>query len=80
MFFRVVSISTVFVNKTLLSNINLNAPMFIAFSQTVITALVCYIKKKLSESFPNHFSFPDINVFSKSTIYAVSIYVSYDYQ
>lgn len=71
-FYRVVSISTVFVNKTLLSNINLEAPMFIALSQTVITAFVCCIKKKLSEVFPKQFSFPDIDVWSKNTFYAVS--------
>lgn len=60
-------------NKTLLSNINLDAPMFIALSQTVITAFVCFVKKKLSDYFPNRFSFPDIDVFSKGTIFAVSI-------
>lgn len=47
--------------------------MFIALSQTAITALVCYIKKKLSETFPKTFSFPDINVWSRSTIHTVGI-------
>lgn len=51
--------------------------MFIAFSQTVITALVCYVKKKLSNYFPNKFSFPDIDVCSKGTIIAVSAYLNY---
>lgn len=46
--------------------------MFINLSQTVITALICYIKKKLSQAFPKRFDFPDIEVWSKSTIYAVS--------
>ncbi|XP_017771841.1 PREDICTED: GDP-fucose transporter 1 [Nicrophorus vespilloides] len=37
----VISILTVFVNKTLLSDLNLEAPFFIAFYQTVVTALIC---------------------------------------
>lgn len=47
--------------------------MFIAFTQTLITALICYIRKKLSELFPNKFSFPHVEVWSKSTISTVSI-------
>lgn len=47
--------------------------MFIAFTQTVITALICFVRKKLSEYFPKKFSFPDVDVCSKSTIAAVSI-------
>nr|XP_023011487.1 GDP-fucose transporter 1 [Leptinotarsa decemlineata] len=64
----VVSISTVFVNKTLLSNINLDAPMFIALSQTLITALICVLKKKLSRKYPGKFRFPDVDVWDWYTI------------
>lgn len=46
--------------------------MFIALSQTILTALICYVKKKLSQAFPKHFDFPDIDVWSKSTLSAVS--------
>nr|AEE62032.1 unknown [Dendroctonus ponderosae] len=58
----IVSISTVFMNKTLLSHIELDAPMFINFSQTVVTALICYGKKVLSILYPNRFSFPEANI------------------
>ncbi|CAG9822164.1 unnamed protein product, partial [Phaedon cochleariae] len=70
-FFRVVSISTVFVNKTLLSDIDLDAPMFIALSQTLITALICYMKKSLSKLFPNKFRFPDVDIWDWYTVKAI---------
>ncbi|XP_018578434.1 GDP-fucose transporter 1 [Anoplophora glabripennis] len=67
----IVSISTVFVNKTLLSDINLDAPMFIALSQTLITALICYLKKMLSVLYPNKFKFPDIDIWDGHTMKSV---------
>ncbi|KAJ8946917.1 hypothetical protein NQ314_008716 [Rhamnusium bicolor] len=67
----IVSISTVFVNKTLLSHINLEAPMFIALSQTLITAFICYIKKNLSKMFPSKFRFPDIDIWDSYTVKAI---------
>lgn len=70
---RIVSISTVFVNKTLLSDINLDAPMFIALSQTLITAFICYLKKILSILYPNKFKFPDIDVWDGQTLKSVNI-------
>lgn len=70
--FRFVSICTVFVNKTLLSNINLDAPMFIAFTQTLITVFICLFKKQLSKMFPDKFHFPDTDVWDWYTIKAVS--------
>ncbi|KAJ8920269.1 hypothetical protein NQ315_011930 [Exocentrus adspersus] len=67
----IVSISTVFVNKTLLSNINLEAPMFIALSQTLITALICYLKKVLSATYPSTIKFPEIDVWDRYTMKTV---------
>lgn len=67
----IVSITTVFVNKTLLSNINLDAPMFINFTQTLITAVICYFKKSLSDVYPNKFKFPDVDVWDKHTVKTV---------
>ncbi|XP_060534743.1 GDP-fucose transporter 1 [Cylas formicarius] len=67
----VVSISTVFVNKALLSHIDLEAPLFIAFSQTVITALICYGKKLASRSCPDRVSFPDIDVTDPCTVRSI---------
>lgn len=62
------SILTVFINKKLLSGINLDAPMFIALYQTFITSLICFIKLTLSKTFPGRFSFPETNVFGTQTI------------
>ncbi|RZC32929.1 TBC1 domain family member 7, partial [Asbolus verrucosus] len=64
----IVSILTVFINKTLLSDIELNAPMFIALYQTFITAVICFIKKSLALMFPHHVSFPETNVWDLNTI------------
>ncbi|KAF5306139.1 hypothetical protein FQR65_LT07415 [Abscondita terminalis] len=64
----IVSILTVFVNKTLLSGTNLDAPMFIAFFQTVFSALVCFILMKLSIIFPNQFGFATGTPFKLQTI------------
>ncbi|CAG9862653.1 unnamed protein product [Phyllotreta striolata] len=67
----IVSITTVFVNKTLLSHIDLDAPMFINFTQTLITVLICYGKKRLSNVYPNRFKFPDVDVWDTYTLRAV---------
>lgn len=67
-FSRIVSISTVFVNKTLLSDLNLNAPMFIAFYQTVMSALICHIMKILSKLYPSKVRFPESKPFDLETI------------
>jgi GDP-fucose transporter C1 len=72
----IVSILTVFINKTLLSEIDLNAPMFIALYQTLITALICFMKKGLAKVFPKHFSFPDTNVWNVKTMKTVSTYLA----
>ncbi|XP_066144564.1 GDP-fucose transporter 1 isoform X2 [Euwallacea fornicatus] len=58
----IVSISTVFMNKTLLSNIDLDAPMFINLSQTLVTAFICFGKKMLSRLYPERLSFPEQNI------------------
>ncbi|XP_050310659.1 GDP-fucose transporter 1 [Anthonomus grandis grandis] len=64
----IVSISTVFMNKTLLSHIKLDAPMFINFSQTLVTALICYSYKVLSRLYPNKFRFPEADIWDPKTI------------
>lgn len=66
-----VSILTVFVNKKLLSGINLNAPMFIAFYQTVITAFICLLKKYASKRWPHKVSFPEVDLFNRHNIYSI---------
>ncbi|XP_063922866.1 GDP-fucose transporter 1 [Zophobas morio] len=64
----VVSILTVFINKTLLSELELNAPMFIALYQTLVTTLICLMQKSLARMFPRYFSFPETSVWSMKTI------------
>ncbi|GJQ76000.1 hypothetical protein Trydic_g18054 [Trypoxylus dichotomus] len=64
----IISIATVFVNKQLLSELNLDAPMFIAFYQTVISALICYIMKILSKLYPDKIRFPESKPFHLETI------------
>lgn len=71
--FRIVSILTVFVNKALLSDINLEAPIFIALTQTFITAAICFIKKSLHKLWPERVDFPETSVFGKETIQNVYI-------
>jgi len=67
----VVSISTVFVNKTLLSHLDLDAPMFINLSQTLVTALICYIYKLMSKFWPSRFKFPDTDIWDPHVIKAI---------
>ncbi|GLH15513.1 Uncharacterized protein GBIM_19953 [Gryllus bimaculatus] len=56
----VVSICTVFVNKILLSgsSVNLDAPLFMAWFQCVVSACLCLILSTLGKHFPNHVKFP----------------------
>lgn len=70
-FYRIVSITTVFVNKTLLNDLQLDAPLFITFTQTVLTALICWGTKCLSRMFPGRFHCPDVDLFDWYTIKAV---------
>lgn len=72
MCFRIVSIVTVFINKTLLSYIELDAPMFIAFYQTLISALIIVFLQLFSNIIPS-FQFSDAKPFSISTIKDVSL-------
>lgn len=60
-------------NKTLLSNIELDAPMCINLSQTLVTALICYGKKMLSILYPDRFSFPQKNIWDPQVIRQVRL-------
>lgn len=64
----IISISTVFVNKTLLSSLNLNAPLFVTWSQCVISTLICILLSVTSDIFPNFIHFPKSAPFSSDTI------------
>uniref|UniRef100_A0A1B6F945 Sugar phosphate transporter domain-containing protein n=1 Tax=Cuerna arida TaxID=1464854 RepID=A0A1B6F945_9HEMI len=64
----IVSIVTVFVNKTLLSGeeVKLEAPIFIAWFQCLVSSLICIVMGQLSGCFPDTFHFPMGNPFSPS--------------
>uniref|UniRef100_A0A0K8TRY9 Putative gdp-fucose transporter n=1 Tax=Tabanus bromius TaxID=304241 RepID=A0A0K8TRY9_TABBR len=65
----IVSITTVFVNKALLTTqeSNLEAPVFITWYQCLVSATICFTMSKLSKIFPETVSFPESNVFSYAT-------------
>lgn len=63
-----VSILTVFVNKRLLSETNLNAPMSVALFQTFITALICFVLIQLSQVFPRYCKFTSGNPFEVGVV------------
>lgn len=77
-FYRVVSILTVFVNKTLLSidHLDVDAPIFIAWFQCLVSAIICFILSHLSKKFPQVVQFPEGNPFNAVTVRNVS-YLSY---
>ncbi|XP_035780288.1 GDP-fucose transporter 1-like [Anopheles albimanus] len=66
-----VSIVTVFVNKALLSGLNLDAPMFVTWYQVLTTTAICFTMSKLSKRFPNYVSFPEGNPFDRDTVHKV---------
>ena len=62
-----VSITLVFVNKSLLSgSTKLDAPLFVTFYQCVVTVAACYAIRATARMFPDRISFPslelDINI------------------
>jgi GDP-fucose transporter C1 len=73
-FSRVVSIFTVFINKALLSGegVKLEAPIFIAWFQCVVSATICFILAQISIYSPHKFKFPSGNPFSMEIVQKVS--------
>lgn len=61
---------TVFVNKALLSSktVNLEAPIFIAWFQCFVSALICFTMNRMSHHFPGVVSFPPGSPFSIETM------------
>ncbi|VVC43947.1 Hypothetical protein CINCED_3A013641 [Cinara cedri] len=66
----IISILTVFVNKTLLTSdkLDMDAPMFIAWFQCFVSAIICFTMSRLSKVFPNTVHFPGGNPFNSTTI------------
>lgn len=61
----VCSISLVFLNKYLLSSLELDAPLFITFYQCFFSVMLCLICAQLSASFPGYIKFPKMTVDQK---------------
>ncbi|XP_022181408.1 GDP-fucose transporter 1 [Myzus persicae] len=66
----VISILTVFVNKTLLSidKLDVDAPIFIAWFQCLVSAIICFTLSRLSKMFPTVVQFPEGNPFNAVTV------------
>lgn len=78
-FFRVVSISTVFVNKALLSSetMNLDAPLFVTWFQCIISVVICVTLRTLSQWFPNYITMANGSPFKKDVIRKVNFFQEY---
>lgn len=65
---------TVFINKLLLSSdyFNLDAPLFVTWSQCVVSTGICYGLGRLSKWKPGLISFPTGDPWDKRTIKNVS--------
>jgi len=61
-----ISITLVFVNKSLLSgSARLDAPLFVTWYQCIVTVLACYIIRQLARYFPDKVSFPELELDEK---------------
>ena len=61
-----VSITLVFVNKSLLSGWEkLDAPMFITWYQCMVTVASCYLIRTVARIFPGKISFPELQLDTK---------------
>ncbi|KXJ81388.1 GDP-fucose transporter 1 [Aedes albopictus] len=57
----VVSILTVFVNKALLSGLELDAPLFVTWFQVLTSTSICFVMMALSRKYPGMFNVPSGN-------------------
>uniref|UniRef100_A0A182MRR5 Sugar phosphate transporter domain-containing protein n=1 Tax=Anopheles culicifacies TaxID=139723 RepID=A0A182MRR5_9DIPT len=63
----IISILTVFVNKALLSGLNLNAPLFVTWFQVLTSSSICFTMSMLSKRYPRTVTFPEGNPFDRDT-------------
>lgn len=70
---------TVFVNKLLLNSeyFNLDAPLFVTWSQCVVSTIICYSMGRLSKWKPGLVRFPTGNPLDMRTIKNVSAHFSF---
>jgi len=58
-----ISITLVFVNKSLLSgSAKLDAPLFVTWYQCIVTVFACYVIRQLARYFPGRVSFPELQL------------------
>jgi len=57
-----VSITLVFVNKSLLSGSLKEAPLFVTWYQCLVTVLACYVLRQASRYLPGKISFPELDL------------------
>jgi len=58
-----ISITLVFVNKSLLSgSTKLDAPLFVTWYQCIVTVLACYVLRQAARYFPGKVSFPELQL------------------
>lgn len=63
----IVSILTVFVNKALLSGLDLDAPLFVTWFQVIVSSTICFVMSMLSRKFPNTIKVPTGNPLDGNT-------------
>ncbi|XP_053687835.1 GDP-fucose transporter 1 [Sabethes cyaneus] len=63
----IISILTVFVNKALLSGLDLNAPLFVTWFQVLVSSTICFVMGVLSRKFPNVINVPAGNPLDGNT-------------
>ncbi|KFB44134.1 AGAP002393-PA-like protein [Anopheles sinensis] len=63
----VISILTVFVNKALLSGLQLDAPLFVTWFQVLTSSSICFIMSCLGKRYPQAITFPEGNPFDRDT-------------
>ncbi|EDS33686.1 GDP-fucose transporter [Culex quinquefasciatus] len=66
-----ISILTVFVNKALLSGLNLDAPLFVTWFQVLVSSSICFVMSSLSKRYPRFVTVPSGNPLDKETFLKV---------
>lgn len=66
-----ISILTVFVNKALLSGLNLDAPLFVTWFQVLVSSSICFVMSMVSKRYPRLVTVPSGNPLDKETFLKV---------
>ncbi|XP_058467332.1 GDP-fucose transporter 1 [Malaya genurostris] len=63
----IISILTVFVNKALLSGLDLEAPLFVTWFQVLVSSSICFVMTILSKKYPKLLNVPAGNPLDRTT-------------